>query len=246
MQITWKASRSEGFSRTGYLLPARGTPGVSPDGESCWDAAVVAAAAVTWKFRSTFWLGNYIWSLSLWKRTQMGHLGTSVPGFCTEFRYLSYGHSGLAWGAIFEASPNIRKMWFLTKWTCLKIQKNANFQKKNAGGQRPLGSQKLLRILAPYEIFLFYRKLKKWRFPKKVRFGWKKSGQSQKTMKPKMVRMVRRNILYDGDLEICDSKSWFWRKSKKWHFLNWSLRKWKWRFGTQHGVFWVVVQPKML
>ena len=43
--------RSEGFSRTGYLLPARGTPGVSPDGESSWDAAAVvvatAAAAVS-------------------------------------------------------------------------------------------------------------------------------------------------------------------------------------------------------
>ena len=37
--------RSEGFPRTGYLLPARGTPGVSPDGESSWDAAAVAAAA---------------------------------------------------------------------------------------------------------------------------------------------------------------------------------------------------------
>ena len=95
--------RSEGFSRTGYLVPARGTPGVSPDGEGSWDAAaaVAAAVAVTWKFRSTFWLGNYIWSLSLWNWTQMGHLGTSVPGFCTEFRYLSYGHSGFAWGVIF-------------------------------------------------------------------------------------------------------------------------------------------------
>ena len=39
-----KKCRSEGFPRTGYLLPARGTPGVSPDGESCWD---VAAAAVS-------------------------------------------------------------------------------------------------------------------------------------------------------------------------------------------------------
>ena len=37
-------SRSEGFPRTGYLLPARGTPGVSPDGESCWDAAVAAVS----------------------------------------------------------------------------------------------------------------------------------------------------------------------------------------------------------
>ena len=38
--------RSEGFPRTGYLLPARGTPGVSPDGESSWDVAAAAAAAV--------------------------------------------------------------------------------------------------------------------------------------------------------------------------------------------------------
>ena len=36
-------SRSEGFPRTGYLLPARGTPGVSPDGESCWDAAAAVS-----------------------------------------------------------------------------------------------------------------------------------------------------------------------------------------------------------
>ena len=47
-------NRSEGFSRTGYLLPARGTPGVSSDGEGSWDAAVAAAVAavvaVTWKF----------------------------------------------------------------------------------------------------------------------------------------------------------------------------------------------------
>ena len=45
----------------------------------------------------------------------MGHLGTSVPGFCTEFRYLSYGQSGLAWGAIFEK--------------IIKIQENALFEK---------------------------------------------------------------------------------------------------------------------
>ena len=95
------AYRSEGFSRTGYLLPARGTPGVSPDGESCWDAAV-AAAAVIWNFRSTFWLGNYIWSLSLWNWALVEALETLRPGFYTEFRYLSYAQSGLAWGAILE------------------------------------------------------------------------------------------------------------------------------------------------
>ena len=38
-------NRSEGFPRTGYLLPARGAPGVSPDVESCWDVAAAVAAA---------------------------------------------------------------------------------------------------------------------------------------------------------------------------------------------------------
>ena len=50
--------------------------------------------------RLTFRPGNYIWSLPWWIWTQMRHLGTSVPRFCTEFRYLLYGQSGLAWGAI--------------------------------------------------------------------------------------------------------------------------------------------------
>ena len=43
-------------------------------------------------------------------------------------------------------------------------------------------------------------------------------------MKPKMVRMVRRNILYDGDLEICDSKSELGRKSKQLRFRKFGLR----------------------
>ena len=130
--------RSEGFSRTGYLVPARGTPGVSPDGESCWDAVAAAAAAVTWKFRSTFWLGNYIWSLSLWNWIQMGHLGTSVPGFCTEFRYLSYGQSGLAWGAILKNHQKSRKLTFWENGHVQKIQK-CFFSKKiiNKKRRRP-------------------------------------------------------------------------------------------------------------
>ena len=125
--------RSEGFSRTGYLVPARGTPGVSPDGESCWDAAVAAvvAAAVTWKFRSTFWLGNYIWSLSRWNWTQMGHLGTSVPGFCTEFRYLLYGHSGFASGAILGKIIKHQENTLFEKMGMSKKSKNVNFPKKS-------------------------------------------------------------------------------------------------------------------
>ena len=36
------SDRSEGFAGTGYLLPARGTPGILNDGENCWDAVAVA------------------------------------------------------------------------------------------------------------------------------------------------------------------------------------------------------------
>ena len=32
-------------SRTGYLVPERDAPGTSPDGLSCWDAAVAAAVS---------------------------------------------------------------------------------------------------------------------------------------------------------------------------------------------------------
>ena len=76
---------------------------VGSQGKSCRRVvAAVAAVGVIWKFRSTFRPGNYIWSLSLWIWTQMRHLGTLIPRFCTEFRYESNGQSGLAWGAIFE------------------------------------------------------------------------------------------------------------------------------------------------
>ena len=49
-------------SRTGYLGPARDGSGLLPDWEGSWD---VAAAAVTWKFRLTFWPGNYVWSCQI-------------------------------------------------------------------------------------------------------------------------------------------------------------------------------------
>ena len=50
--------------------------------------------------------------------TQMRHLGTLIPRFCTEFRYLSYGQSGLACGAIFEKCPNIKKRPIFPKYAC--------------------------------------------------------------------------------------------------------------------------------
>ena len=67
---------------------------------------------ISWKFRWTFWPGNYIWSLSIWIWTQMGHLGTLIPRFCTEFRYLSHVQSGLAWAAIFEKMPEYYENFF--------------------------------------------------------------------------------------------------------------------------------------
>ena len=141
--------RSEGFSRTGYLLPARGTPGVSPDGESCWDAA-----AVIWNFRSTFWLGNYMWSLSLWNWALVEALDTLRPGFCTQFRYLSYGQSGLAWGAIVEKSPKNKKMYLFKKLTCPKNSEMSFPQKKPPEAQCRKRSRKLLRILVYIYIYI--------------------------------------------------------------------------------------------
>ena len=71
---------------------------------------------ISWNFRWTFWPGNYIWSLPLLIWTQMRHLGTLIPRFCTEFWYLLYGQSGLAWGAIFEKVPRYQE-----QYSCLKI-----------------------------------------------------------------------------------------------------------------------------
>ena len=39
-------NRSEGFSRTGYLVPGRDGLGVPPDAQGSWDAAAAAVAAV--------------------------------------------------------------------------------------------------------------------------------------------------------------------------------------------------------
>ena len=47
-------------SRTGYLLPVRDGSGLLPDWESSWDVAVVAAAAVSWKFNSKIHQFSYL------------------------------------------------------------------------------------------------------------------------------------------------------------------------------------------
>ena len=96
-------------SRTGYLLPARDGPGALPNGESCWDVAT-AVAAVTWKLRSTFRPGNYIWRFSYGFGLLVRDLGEWRPGFYTEFRCGRREHSGLAWGAIFEKVTKYKEM----------------------------------------------------------------------------------------------------------------------------------------
>ena len=67
-------------------------------------------------------------------------------------------------------------------------------------------------------------------FPKIHFFGNAFPYPDDFLLKTKMVRMVRRNILYSVDLEICREKSELGRKSKKWHFRKWRGGEWKWRF----------------
>jgi len=56
------------------------------------------------------------------------------PGFCTEFRYLSDGQSGLAWGAIFEKMPKYQENELFEKWACRKNPEMLISRKKTAGG----------------------------------------------------------------------------------------------------------------
>ena len=97
--------QSEGFHRTGYSLPACGTPGVSPDGGSSADAA-----AVIWIFRSTFQPGNYIWSLSGRECLLVEALEILRQSFCTEFRYELYGQKCLAHGSSVFSDSQVFKI----------------------------------------------------------------------------------------------------------------------------------------
>ena len=65
-------------------------------------------SVVIWKFRLTFRPGNYILSFSYGFVVVVSDIWEWRPGFYTEFRYTSYEHSGLAWGAI------LRKLLVLT------------------------------------------------------------------------------------------------------------------------------------
>ena len=69
--------------------------------------------------------------------------------------------------------------------------------------------------MPPYEITLFLQKSQKVEFPQILFFGNAFPYPDDLLLKTKMVRMVRRNILYSVDLEICREKSELGRKSKK-------------------------------
>ena len=97
--------RSEGFPNTGYLLPARGTLGVSPDGESSWDAVAAAAAVSRLEIQVDILAGELYLEFVPMESALVEVLDALRPGLCTEFRYLSDGQNGLAWGAIFEKMP---------------------------------------------------------------------------------------------------------------------------------------------
>ena len=51
----------------------------------------------------------------------MRHLGTLIQWFCTDFRYLLYGQTGLAWGAIFEKVTQNEEIQTFGKWVCPKF-----------------------------------------------------------------------------------------------------------------------------
>ena len=60
---------------------------------------------------------------------ELGPWDTLGPGFWKGFRYLSYGQSGLAWGAIFEKNRRTDKIHFLK--TCVsKKSRNGIARKK--------------------------------------------------------------------------------------------------------------------
>ena len=99
-----------GIPWAGYLVPARDGSGLLPDWESSWDvaaaAAAVVAAAVTWKFRLTFWLGNYIWSFQIgfwliWELSEFWDQGStqnSAPDLSSR--------------VIWPGEPFWKKLWF--------------------------------------------------------------------------------------------------------------------------------------
>ena len=95
----------------------RGGQGTLPDVESCWDAAVAAAVAVSCHLEIQ--VGILARELYLEFSYGFGVLVRDIwtwrPGFYTEFRYESLEHSGLAWGAIFANVTNYKEKYTFCK-----------------------------------------------------------------------------------------------------------------------------------
>ena len=66
------------------------------------DARWLCFSRHLWKFRSTVRPGSYIWSFSCGFGVVVKDIWELRPGFYTEFRYKSYEHNGLAYGAILK------------------------------------------------------------------------------------------------------------------------------------------------
>ena len=81
----------------------------------------------------------------------MRHLGTLIPRFCTEFRYLSYGQSGLACGAIFEKVPKYEEMPSFSKYACPFFQEQVPKMSFSPMSHRQLPKQRGARGAEPLE-----------------------------------------------------------------------------------------------
>ena len=109
---------SEGFPCMGYLVPARDAPGVLPDVESSWDAAIVVA--VIWKmpkygemlFFSQIGMPNKSRNANFWGEKQKRR----KPN--VEQSYLRKSKTCLSWIHIFERTSQKVKQKLYFDGTC--------------------------------------------------------------------------------------------------------------------------------
>ena len=83
--------------------------------------------AIPQKFRLTFWQGNYLQSFTYGFGVVVRDLGEWRPGFYSELRYKSRGHSGLAWEAILGKMTKHEENLFFFKNGHVQKSRNANF-----------------------------------------------------------------------------------------------------------------------
>ena len=138
---------------------------------------------MSWKFRLTFWRGNYICSFSYGFGVVVRDIWEWRPGFYTEFRCGLREHSGLAWGAIFEKVTKYKEMHTFPKWACPKNPEMSISGKKATGGPaaetaRSFSEETLSENLPPQNTFIFLITCNS-HFSKKCCDWLKFTGQSQ-------------------------------------------------------------------